>query len=993
MDREPVPGRTLGSRDRISDGVTLVGRDRELASLREHLSATLSGRGSLILIGGDAGIGKTALAETLCQDATERGALLLVGRCYDLSETPPFGPWREVFAGLPLDESLPKLPAAVLPADRSGVVLGSQDATLARVREFLAAMAARQPFVLLLDDIQWADPASLAVLRVVARAVATMPVLIIVTYRPADGVDVLPFHTIMPTLVREARPIRLDLAPLEPKAIQSLIAARYALPEVDDQRLTRYLVQRSDGNAFFLGELLRALQEQGGLVETVAGWRIADMRATRVPALITQVIANRLARFDADEQDMLTVAAVIGQEIPVGLWQSIVGMQEEHLLQLIERAVAAQVLVAREDGVTVGFYHALTREVLYEGIVPPRRRALHRTIGVVLTALPVPPVDAVAHHFERASDPRAAEWLIRAGEQAEVAYAYLTAADRYQAAMRLIEAGDATSLDRGRLLLRLAWLRFYENPPHSAYQADDVLRLATDTSDLDLAAGALFSRGHFRVTSGDFRSGLRDIRSGVAALDALPGGVETWRGMLGSVDMAPLDAFHPVGVLTATLAYCGHFAEARDVGERSVTASWASRIGHSVNAICDMQTYLGLGMAYAGLGIPEQSRLAFAAARDALGTTAQHLLTSLVDLYEFTFPIVMFQTDDIVERQRLIAATREAWSKGGGLYSDERLAEFTSVLLSFLEGRWDEVRTLARQGTPPPPIRFFQYATFGDLAYASGDTSAASGLVQEVLPDGPETEPESGPIMTLLAYQRLAAMLALDSNDLPTARRWLEAHDRFLGWSGAVVGRADGRIGWARYCRATNDLPRAIRHAAEACRLAQQPRQPLALLAAHRTLGELLTVDGQFGRAEELLADALTLADACAVPYERALIRLAQAEHFHAITRPEQARQAVAEAEAILIALGARPALARAEALAGRVAVDPAPASRHPAGLTSREVEVLGLVAGGRSNREIADALGVSVHTVHSHLRHIFDKTGCENRAAATAFAVRHNLV
>src|SRR5690349_19455388 len=121
----------------------LVGRDREQAALRDALAAALAGRGSLVLIGGEAGIGKTVLAEWLLAAATEQGALALVGRCYDLAETPPYGPWRELFAEAPRDGSLPALPAAALSPGAGGEMLTSQDAIVARVRAYLAALAAR----------------------------------------------------------------------------------------------------------------------------------------------------------------------------------------------------------------------------------------------------------------------------------------------------------------------------------------------------------------------------------------------------------------------------------------------------------------------------------------------------------------------------------------------------------------------------------------------------------------------------------------------------------------------------------------------------------------------------------------------------------------------------------------------------------------------------------------------------------------------------------
>src|SRR6478672_11564587 len=112
---------------------SLVGREREQAALRTALDQALAGRGSLVLIGGEAGIGKTALAEWLLAEAAARGATLLVGRCYDLSETPPYGPWREAFEPAPRSDGLPALPVAVLPLGQPGAVLASQEAIVARV--------------------------------------------------------------------------------------------------------------------------------------------------------------------------------------------------------------------------------------------------------------------------------------------------------------------------------------------------------------------------------------------------------------------------------------------------------------------------------------------------------------------------------------------------------------------------------------------------------------------------------------------------------------------------------------------------------------------------------------------------------------------------------------------------------------------------------------------------------------------------------------------
>src|SRR5205823_3382261 len=140
----------------------------------------MAGRGGLVLIGGEAGIGKTTLAEALGREALERGARLAIGRCYDLTDTPPYGPWRAALAPLPAAPDLPPLPAALAPTGRGEAA--SQAALFAQARAFLAAAAAERPLVLLLDDLHWADPASLDLLRHLAREAAALPLLLLVTY-------------------------------------------------------------------------------------------------------------------------------------------------------------------------------------------------------------------------------------------------------------------------------------------------------------------------------------------------------------------------------------------------------------------------------------------------------------------------------------------------------------------------------------------------------------------------------------------------------------------------------------------------------------------------------------------------------------------------------------------------------------------------------------------------------------------------------------------
>ncbi|MFN8536108.1 MAG: AAA family ATPase [Thermomicrobiales bacterium] len=271
----------------------------------------MAGRGSLVLIGGEAGIGKTALAEATLAEAA-RGALVLgLTAPTTLTETLPYGPWADLFARYLPTHDLPPHPAAF--AARGGVGdSASQGAVIQQVLDWCAALAAARPLVLLLDDLHWADEPSLALLRAVARALPAHPLLLVATYRADEVTRDHPLATLLPLLVREAAALRVDLRPLSLAAVHTYVAARYRLPAPEAARLADYLHGRAEGNALYLGELLRTLEEEGVLRATAAGWHLGDTAAVRVPALLRQVIDRRVARLGAEAQPLLALAAVLG---------------------------------------------------------------------------------------------------------------------------------------------------------------------------------------------------------------------------------------------------------------------------------------------------------------------------------------------------------------------------------------------------------------------------------------------------------------------------------------------------------------------------------------------------------------------------------------------------------------------------------------------------------------------------------------------------------
>ncbi|HET9014257.1 MAG TPA: ATP-binding protein, partial [Thermomicrobiaceae bacterium] len=240
----------------------LVGRERERALLCRQLDAMLAGHGSLVLVGGEAGIGKTTLVEDLAAQAEGAGCLVIWGHAYDLTVTPPYGPWVELARGYTPTSDLPPFPAFLHDGEALAAV-GSQEALFAQTWDFFAAVATIRPVVLVLEDLHWVDQESLALLRFVARQVARHRVLLLATYRSDELTRRHSLYQQIPLLVREAGAARLDVRPLDEVATRGLITGRYDLPGSDVERLEAYLAEHAEGNPLYAGELLRTLEDDG----------------------------------------------------------------------------------------------------------------------------------------------------------------------------------------------------------------------------------------------------------------------------------------------------------------------------------------------------------------------------------------------------------------------------------------------------------------------------------------------------------------------------------------------------------------------------------------------------------------------------------------------------------------------------------------------------------------------------------------------------------
>jgi DNA-binding CsgD family transcriptional regulator len=933
-----------------------------------------AGSGSAILIGGEAGIGKTALADTICREAAEQNVLVLVGRCFDLAETPPYGPWVELFRRYRPVDGAPPLPAAF--AEQRGTVgaVTSKAALFQQVLDFFTALASERSVILLLDDIHWMDTASGDLLRFLARSLAPHALLLLANYRSDELTRDHPLYTLLPVLVREAAATRLTLHALTRENTVALIRACFALPDADVIRLAAYLDERAEGNPFFISELLQTLEEEGALRQHGPWWALGDLSGVQMPLLLRQVIDARLARLGKQAQSLLAIAAIIGQDVALSLWSAIADTSEQDLMDVIERAMHAHLVDATEFGMR--FTHALIREALYTSLLPVRRQIWHRRIAETLEMLPQPDPDAIAYHFQHAGDPRAVEWFIRAGNRADRESIYPIAIARYRAALALLDrahVGDTPQ--RAWAHARLGSILTRPQPEKSIVHFDEAARIATQLGNRGLYAYASYNLGSAHCFAGDLMHGVAQMRRGIEAFDALS--PDDQRDLVEMID-PNLDVYR--GTFIRNLATAGQLREARSLGE-GVTPHGLSTGGW----------YCGMLIVDTLLGNPERTAAAFrqACAIDRAFHDYFNVGTNCI-LYLET--MLAYRADDLAGRQKVAELGEWAWRQGT-IEPGFQVPQFAWLPLLFIEGRWDELAQLIPSLRVPSLIHRSVIArVLGALARERGDTGAAWKQVREMLPDGAGSVQGTAAFAGAQAMQRLAVALALDENDLPTAREWLEAHDRWLAWSGAVLGQSEGAARWATYFRQAGDGSRAHAYAERALAHATDPHQPLALLTAHRLLGELNIDAGHREETQQHLDTALALADACAAPYERALILLVFAELRAATGDTDAARTLLDEVRAICEPLGARPALARTDTLAARLTTTQITATAYPAGLSAREVDVLRLVAQGLTNPQVAERLFLSPRTVEQHLRSIYNKLGVSTRAAAAAFAVSHNV-
>jgi predicted ATPase/DNA-binding SARP family transcriptional activator len=636
--------------------VRLVGREHEMGLLREAWERARTGHRELVLLGGEAGVGKTRLVQEFANRLRWQGARVLSGRCYEFERALPYQPFGEALhAALPAlsDDELTAFPhwavaelARLVPevqeriawtVDKAPAVRRAYERDKAQsapepkplaldqeqmrlfegVTHLLAAMASRVPLLLLLEDLHWAGESTLGLLHHLARHLAGRPVLIVGTFRPEATGTEHPLQALRRRLAREGLARLVHLSRLPAAAVETMIVEMSGAGETVVP-LARRLYRETEGNPFFLIEIVKALFETGVVRLEEGIWQGDFARisagALPLPASVSEAIQARARRLDASTQEALGLAAVLGREFDFDLLNAAWGRGDEATLEALD-CLLRQRLVQEGEGAgssDFAFTHHKIQEVVYEAMPRPRRLHWHARAGMAMESVYPASLEArsgeLAHHFERAclADrslcDRTVTYLLQAGRQAVRQSAHQEAIAYYHRALDILHTlPEAEQRARQETELQLALAQptavVYGYPaPETGRVYERVRHLGRALGQTPALFTSLVGLCRFYGVGGDIQTGMGLAEQLLAIAHSA------------QEDTLLLEAYRQMG---GYLFCMGRLQEARGFWQQGITLydvgqheRLANRFGHDPAATC--LAYLSMTLWL--LGYPDQAQ-------------------------------------------------------------------------------------------------------------------------------------------------------------------------------------------------------------------------------------------------------------------------------------------------------------------------------------------------------------------------------------------------
>ena len=939
-------------------GAAFVGRVRELAELGRALDAARTTMGTTVLLGGDAGIGKTRLASELEARAREAGFDVLIGRAIDLVGTElPYQPFVEALRPL----GRPRLTGEQTPL--------SQLQVFEETLELLAERAAAVPVLLVLEDLHWADTSTLDLVVFVSHNLDRRSVLLLGTYRADELSSAERMRRLADGVRRSGSALVLELGPLEDEELAALIAARTDQPL--PAALADVIVARAEGNPFFAEELVAAAGDETG----------------ELPRGLQDVLLQRVARLDPSTLSVLRVAAAAGRDVAYPLLRATAALPEHDVRQSLRRAVEHGVLVGDQPTGSFRFRHALLAEAIYATILPGEREELHAQLAEELARSGAAEPAELAPHWAAAG--RNAEALaasVEAARRSEAVFGLAETHAHLERALALWNAvPDAAALAGLDLAGLCVWTSRLASQIGAAPRAVALARRAIELVGVD----DLHRASVLHVYLAEY---LYEIGRNEAALGTLERAVE-----LAPAEPPSPERAYALSSLAGGLMVALRHAESLPIGEEALALARGVGAGDAeVRAL----TVLGgdhvyLGRAEEGLAYFRQALQLAEEIGDQWGL--ERVYINLSD--------ALHMLGSPGESARLAQTGLEVM---GGYGIDSPLIVSNLIEAQLAIGDWDEADRLSAAALRRM-TGSFPYALLIVRALVETERGAFDAAREHFEAARATLRKDRGHGL----YDGWVADLAL------WERRWLDADAAIQ--EGLVQARpleaAQIRVQvCAKGLRGQGELAalaRARRDEDAACTWLSRARELIATArgaAAEASAvtptagGWLVLAEAEYERAcgaarPELWSSAAAAWDRLESPPRAAYCRWREAEALVAAGASRtEAGVPLREAHAVATRIGARPLLRELELLAERARLDLAPPPDADAreesleeslGLTRREAEVLSLVARGYTNREIADTLVISVKTAGVHVSHILRKLGAQNRREAAAIVHR----